>query len=81
MFQRETDEYKTRVDLRAYAATQGYQEDRRHSSGGTTCLHHPAPDDEIFVGLDKKDNHFVFGRPGTMRIKVRLSISSRAGRA
>ena len=55
----ELESFKTRIDLRAYAASQGYQEDRRNSYQGSTCLRHPASDDKIFVKRDA-DGHYVY---------------------
>lgn len=55
----ELDSFKRLIDLRAYAAMQGYQEDRRNSYAGSTCMRHPATDDKIFVKRDA-DGHYVY---------------------
>lgn len=55
----ELDGFKRLIDLRAYAALQGYQEDRRNSYAGSTCMRHPATDDKIFIKRDS-DGHYVY---------------------
>jgi hypothetical protein len=58
----ELEDFKTRIDLRSYAAAEGYQEDTRHNprriETRSTCMRHPVTDDKIFVGLNK--NHYVY---------------------
>ena len=56
---RELENFKTRIDLRAYAASEGYQEDRGNSYQGSACMRHPATDDKIFVKRDA-DGHYVY---------------------
>jgi len=62
MFDSELEDFKTRIDLRSYAAAEGYQEDLRHNPRRietiSTCMRHPATDDKIFVGLHK--SHYVY---------------------
>ncbi len=55
----ELEAMKTRIDLPAYAASEGYQEDGRNSYQGSTCLRHPETDDKIFVKRDA-DGHYVY---------------------
>ena len=55
----ELENFKTRIDLRAYAASQSYQEDRRNSYQGSTCMRHPASDDKIFIKRDA-DGHYIY---------------------
>ena len=55
----ESDSFKRLIDLRAYAAVQGYQEDRRNSYAGSTCMRHPATDDKVFIKRDA-DGHYVY---------------------
>lgn len=59
MFDAELEEFKTRIDLRDYAAAQGYQLDMRDSSRGSAVMRDPRGD-KIIIGLDKKDGHFVY---------------------
>jgi hypothetical protein len=62
MFDPELESFKTLIDLRAYAAAEGYQEDIRYNprriGSISTCMRHPATDDKIFVGLHK--SHYVY---------------------
>jgi hypothetical protein len=54
----ELEAFKTGIDLRAYAATQGYQLDRRESWVGSAVMRH-ANDDKIIIKVDK-DGHWVY---------------------
>jgi hypothetical protein len=56
----ELESFKTNIDLRAYAAAEGYLEDKRYSSKACFCMRHPATDDKIFIGLDQKNRHYVY---------------------
>jgi Toprim-like/Protein of unknown function (DUF3991) len=51
--------FKTNIDLRAYAAAQGYELDRKESWRGTSVMRHPVTHDKIIIkrGLD---GHYVF---------------------
>ena len=60
MVDSELENFKTSIDLRAYAAAEGYLEDKRYSSKACFCMRHPATDDKIFIGLDQKDRHYVY---------------------
>jgi len=59
MFDAELDGFKTGIDLRAYAASQGYELDRKASWRGTSVMRHTASNDKIIVkrGLD---GHYVY---------------------
>jgi hypothetical protein len=62
MFDPELESFKTLIDLRAYAAAEGYQEDIRYNprriESISTCMRHPATHDKIFVGRHK--SHYVY---------------------
>jgi hypothetical protein len=55
----ELSSFKTAIDLRAYAASQGYQLDRKASWRGTAVMRHPVSDDKVVIkrGLD---GHYVY---------------------
>lgn len=55
----ELESFKTNIDLRVYAASQGYELDSKQSWRGTAVMRHPLNNDKIVVkrGLD---NHYVF---------------------
>ena len=55
----ELDSFKTNIDLRAYAASQGYQLDRKASWRGTSVLRHPSSHDKIVVKRGM-DGHYVY---------------------
>ena len=55
----ELDTFKTNIDLRAYAAAQGYQLDRTSSWRGTSVLRHPASNDKVIVKRGM-DGHYVY---------------------
>lgn len=55
----ELDSFKTNIDLRAYAASQGYQLDRKASWRGTSVLRHPVSHDKIIVKRGM-DGHYVY---------------------
>jgi hypothetical protein len=59
MFDDELEAFKTRIDLRQYAAAQGYQHDRKQSWGASCVMRHPASDDKIIVKIDS-DGHYVY---------------------
>src|SRR5580698_7696375 len=58
MFDAELDSFKN-IDLRAYAAGQGYQLDRKASWRGTSVMRHPVSDDKVIIkrGLD---GHYIY---------------------
>jgi len=55
----EIESFKCAIDLRAYAASQGYQLDRRHSWRGNAVMRHPASDDKIII-MRGMDNHWIY---------------------
>ncbi len=59
MFDSELDKFKTAIDLRAYAAGQGYQLDPKASWRGTSVMRNPVSDDKVVIkrGLD---GHYVY---------------------
>jgi len=58
MFDAELDSFK-HIDLRAYAASQGYQLDAKASWRGTAVMRHPVGDDKVVIkrGID---GHYVY---------------------
>jgi hypothetical protein len=58
MFDPELENFKSNIDLRAYAAGQGYQWDRKESWRGSSVMRHPNGD-KIIIKRDS-DNHYVF---------------------
>ena len=59
MFDAELDNFKTNIDLRAYAAAQGFALDARASWRGSSVMRHPTSNEKIVIkrGLD---NHYVW---------------------
>ena len=59
MFDAELEDFKTKIDFRAYAAGQGYQLDAKNSWRGTSVMRHPASDDKVIIkrGLD---SHYIY---------------------
>jgi hypothetical protein len=55
----ELESFKTRIDLRAYAAAQGYELDRKESWRGSSVMRHPASGDKLVVKRDT-DGHYVY---------------------
>jgi hypothetical protein len=55
----ELESFKSNIDLRAYAAGQGYQLDRKESWRGSSVLRHPISNDKLIIkrGLD---GHYVY---------------------
>ena len=58
MFDPELEDFKIKIDLRAYAAAQGYQIDNRESWRGSSVMRHPRGD-KIVIKRDT-DDHYVF---------------------
>src|ERR1700722_6353102 len=58
MFDPELENFKTRIDLRAYAAGQGYQLDRKESWRGSAVMRH-ANGDKIIIKREA-DGHYVY---------------------
>jgi len=59
MIDAELESFKTNIDLRAYAAGQGYQLDRKESWRGTSVLRHPVSDDKVIVKRGM-DGHYIY---------------------
>lgn len=59
MFDAELGSFKTNIDLRVYAAGQGYQLDAKASWRGTSVMRHPVSNDKVVIkrGLD---GHYVY---------------------
>ena len=55
----ELDEMKTKIDLRQYAAGQGYQLDPKGSWRGTAVMRHSATHDKVIIKRDT-DGHYVY---------------------
>jgi len=55
----ELETFKTSIDLRGYAASQGYQLDRKESWRGTSVMRHPGTHDKIVVKRGM-DGHYVY---------------------
>jgi hypothetical protein len=55
----ELENFKIKVDLRAYAAAQGYQIDRKESWRGTSVMRHPVSDDKVIIKRGM-DGHYVY---------------------
>jgi hypothetical protein len=55
----ELESFKTNIDLRVYAASQGYELDGKQSWRGTAVMRHPLSNDKVVIkrGLD---NHYVY---------------------
>ena len=58
MFDSELESFKTGIDLRAYAAEQGYQLDRKESWRGSSIMRHPNGDKVIIKR--GSDSHYVY---------------------
>lgn len=59
MFDTELESFK-QIDLRAYAASQGYQLDRRGSWSGSAVMRHAPTADKIIIKRDASDGHDLF---------------------
>jgi len=55
----ELEAFKTAIDMRAYAAGQGYQLDRKESWRGTSVMRHPASNDKVIIKRGM-DGHYVY---------------------
>jgi hypothetical protein len=58
MFDPELESFKTSIDLRAYAASQGYELDRKESWRGSAVMRH-ASGDKVIIKRDA-DGHYVY---------------------
>jgi hypothetical protein len=54
----ELEEFKTRIDLRVYAASKGFQLDPRESSKASAVMRCGA--EKIIIGRDPDDDHYVY---------------------
>lgn len=59
MFDTELDSFKATIDLRAYAAADGYQLDAKASWRGTAVMRHPASDDKVVIKR-ASNGHYVY---------------------
>ena len=59
MFDPELESFKTQIDLRAYAVSQGFQLDGKESSRGSAVMRHP-DGDKIIIKRDAADGHYVY---------------------
>ena len=59
MFDTELDNFKRNIDLRAYAAGQGYQLDTKLSWRGTSVMRQPLSNDKVVIKRDM-DGHYVY---------------------
>ena len=59
VFDPELESFKTSIDLRVYAAAQGYSLDQKQSCRGSAVMRH-ANGDKIIIKLDGRDGHFVY---------------------
>jgi hypothetical protein len=59
MVDSELESFKINIDLRAYAAGQGYELDRRESWNGSSVMRHPVSNDKVIIkrGID---GHYVY---------------------
>ena len=55
----ELDGFKRTIDLRSYAAGQGYQLDAKESWRGSAVMRHPATDDKIIIKRNS-NGHYVY---------------------
>jgi hypothetical protein len=56
----ELERFKTDINLTAYAASRGYQLDRRESSRNSVVMRHPGSDDKIVVSRAEGDRHWIY---------------------
>src|SRR5579863_2450895 len=59
MFDAEIESFKVEIDLRAYAASQGYQLDRAESWKGSAVMRHPNGD-KVIIKRSASDGHYVY---------------------
>ena len=77
MFDPELEWFK-QIDLRAYAASQGYELDRRESWSGSAVMRHAPTADKIIIKRDASDGHYFSSRSATRATAERLSTSFRS---
>jgi Toprim-like/Protein of unknown function (DUF3991) len=59
MFDDELEKFKTTIDLRMYAAGEGYQLDKSESWRGSAVMRHPVTNDKVVIKRGA-DNHFIY---------------------
>src|SRR6204780_3339900 len=59
MDETELESFKKNIDLRAYAAGQGYQLDTKSSWRGSSVMRHPVSDDKVIIKRGM-DCHYVY---------------------
>jgi hypothetical protein len=56
----ELERFKSAINLTEYAATRGYQLDRRESSRNSVVMRHPASNDKIIIACADRDRHWIY---------------------
>ena len=56
----ELERFKSEINLTEYAATRGYQLDRRESSRNSVVMRHLVSDDKIVVSRAERDHHWIY---------------------
>ena len=64
MFDAELESFKNGIDLRAYAAEQGYRLDRKESWRGSAVMRHPNGDKICHQARLRWSLRLFFGAPG-----------------
>jgi Toprim-like/Protein of unknown function (DUF3991) len=59
MFDSELNDFKRNIDLRAYAAGQGYELDKKASWRGSSVMRHPVSHDKVIIKRGM-DGHYVY---------------------
>jgi hypothetical protein len=59
MFDSELESFKTNIDLRAYAAGQGYLLNGKESWRGSAVMRHPVSNDKVMIKRDL-DSHYIY---------------------
>jgi hypothetical protein len=77
MFDPELESFKTSIDLRAYAASQGYVLNRKESWRGSAVMRH-ADGDKIIIKRDADHHYGSISRSGTRPITGPSSISRKS---
>ena len=56
----ELERFKVEINLTEYAASRGYQLDRRESSRSSVVMRHPVTDDKIVVSRAERGGHWIY---------------------
>jgi hypothetical protein len=56
----ELEQLKSAINLTEYAASRGYQVDRRKSSRNSIVMRHPTTDDKIVISRAERDGHWIY---------------------